>query len=133
MKKSPVVHFEIPGEDGKRMTEFYTTAFGWEANELGEDMGNYILVMTTESDEMGPKRKGAINGGFFQKTEDNPQKHPSVVISVENIKEHVKKVEDAGGKVIGEPMQIPGIGWYVSFYDTEGNLLSMIEPSAEMR
>ena len=33
----------------------------------------------------------------------------------------MKSVTDAGGQVLGEPMEIPGIGQYVSFYDTEGN------------
>ncbi len=27
---NPVVHFEMPPEDRKRMANFYTTAFGWE-------------------------------------------------------------------------------------------------------
>jgi predicted enzyme related to lactoylglutathione lyase len=38
-----------------------------------------------------------------------------VAIAVEDIEEHMKKVEKAGGKVLGEPMEIPGVGLYVSF------------------
>ncbi len=30
-------------------------------------------------------------------------------------------VEKSGGKVLGEPMDIPGVGPYVSFFDTKGN------------
>jgi len=30
--------------------------------------------------------------------------------------------------VLGEPMQIPGVGQYVSFMDTEGNRVSMLQP-----
>jgi len=40
----------------------------------------------------------------------------------------MKKVQSAGGKVLGEPLEIPGIGWYVSFFDTEGNRVSMLQP-----
>jgi len=59
---------------------------------------------TTEPDETGrPKNPGAINGGFFLKSVDKPAQYPSVVIAVEDIKEHMKKVEEAGGKVLGEP------------------------------
>jgi hypothetical protein len=36
---------------------------------------------------------------------------------------------DAGGKVLGEPMEIPGIGLYVSFFDSEGNRVSMMQPN----
>ena len=41
----------------------------------------------------------------------------------------MKKVEEAGGKVLGEPVEIPGTGIYVSFFDTEGNLASILQPS----
>jgi len=47
---------------------------------------------------------------------------------VDDIKTHMKKVEEAGGKVLGEPSDIPGVGWYVSFLDTEGNRVSMLQP-----
>ena len=129
MKMDPVVHFEMPAEDRKRMSEFYTNAFGWQTNQLGPEMGEYVLVTTTDVDEnMMIKKPGAINGGFFQKTEDMPSQYPSVVIQVDDIKESMKKVEVSGGKVLGEPMEIPNIGWYVSFFDTEGNRVSMMQP-----
>ena len=130
LKMNPVVHFEIPAEDRNRVADFYTKAFGWKTQQLGEDMGNYVLATTTDSDENGmPKKPGAINGGFFQKTDDEPAQYPSVVIAIDNIKEHMTNVEKSGGKVLGEPMNIPGIGLYVSFFDTEGNRLSMIQPT----
>jgi len=113
------------------MIEFYKNTFGWEANQMGPEMGNYVVVMTTESDKTGPLQKGIINGGFFDKTEDN--QYPSVVIAVDDIREYMKKVEDAGGKIIdmekpGEPMDIPGVGLYIAFIDTEGNRVSMLQP-----
>ena len=130
---NPVVHFEMPAEDRKRIADFYTKVFGWKTQQLGEDMGNYVLATTTDSDEKGPIKPGAINGGFFQKTDDKPAQYPSVVIAVENIREHMENVEKSGGKVLGEPMDIPGIGTYVSFLDTEGNRVGMIQPTTTMR
>lgn len=131
MKMNPVVHFEMPAEDRKRMADFYTKTFGWETNQLGSDMGDYVVVMTTESDKKGPLKPGAINGGFFQKTDDKPDQYPSVVIAVDDIKEHIEKVEEGGGKVLGEPTDIPGVGLYVSFLDTEGNRVTMLQPKME--
>lgn len=130
---NPVVHFELPAEDRKRMADFYTKVFGWKTEQLGEDMGNYVLATTTDSDEKGPKKPGAINGGFFQKTDDKPAQYPSVVIAVDGIEEHIKTLERAGGKVLGEPVDIPGVGQYVSFLDTEGNRIGMIQPTTIMR
>ncbi len=132
VKMNPVVHFEMPAEDRKRVADFYTNVFGWKTQMLGPEMGGYVLAFTTESDEKGPKRPGAINGGFFLKSEDKPAQYPSVVIFVEDIKKHMKKVDKAGGKVLGEPSDIPGVGLYVSFIDTEGNRVSMLQPPRSM-
>jgi len=123
-----VVHFEMPYDDQVRMTRFYEQAFGWQTQALGEEMGNYVLATTTETGESGPKKPGAINGGFFPKKPDWPAQNPSVVIAVDNINESIEKVRHAGGTVLGEPMEIPGVGKYVSFIDTEGNRVSMLQP-----
>lgn len=126
---NPVVHFEMPANDRKRMADFYTNVFGWKAQMLGEEMGNYVTVSTSETDDKGMiKNPGAINGGFYPKTADSPQ-YPSLVIAVDDIKESIKKITTAGGIVQGEPMPIPGIGLYVSFVDTEGNRVSILQPS----
>jgi predicted enzyme related to lactoylglutathione lyase len=128
-KMNPVVHFEMPADDRKRMADFYSSVFGWQTQFLGEEMGNYVTVTTTETGENGrPKMAGAINGGFFPKRDDNRGQYPSIVIAVEDISEAVKKVNSAGGKVLGEPVNIPGVGWYVSFTDTEGNYVSILQP-----
>ena len=95
---------------------------------LGEEMGNYVLATTTDSDEKGPKQPGAINGGFYEKKPDWPAQYPSVVIAVDNIQDSIKKVMSSGGKVLGFPMEIPDVGKYVSFTDTEGNRVGMLQP-----
>src|SRR5215468_4555185 len=99
-----VVHFEMPYGNRDRMAEFYESAFGWQTEKLGEEMGNYVLATTTETDADGPKQVGKINGGFFPKKSDYPAQYPSVVIAVDDIDEAIKKVKKAGGKVLGEPM-----------------------------
>lgn len=96
-------------------------------NQFGEDMGNYIMARTTETDENNMiKTPGAINGGFYPKHPDAPQ--PGIVISVDDIQSAIQKVCEAGGKVFGEPIDIPKVGLYVAFSDTEGNFASMLQP-----
>ena len=125
---SPVVHFEIPYEDPERITQFYQTVFGWRMQMLGEEMGRYILATTADSDAKPGSPAGAIDGGFYPKKPDWPQQHPSIVIAVKDIGESMKAVNEAGGEVLGEPMNIPSVGLYVSFVDTEGNRNSMLQP-----
>jgi len=125
----PVVHFEMPFEDQKRLSAFYKSAFGWKMENMGEQMGDYVVASTTESGPQGrPKAPGVINGGFFPKKADWPAQYPSVVISVGDIKKAMQKIAKAGGTVLGEPMEIPGVGKYVSFTDTEGNRVSILQP-----
>jgi predicted enzyme related to lactoylglutathione lyase len=136
---NPVVHFEMGYNDKQRMVDFYATAFGWKAQMMGAEMGNYVVAQTTETDDKGMvKTPGNINGGFYQKTDDPKSQAPSVVIAVDDIKESIKKVEAAGGKILGgmdqsgnhtmEPQEIPGVGLWISFQDSEGNRVSMLQP-----
>lgn len=125
---NPIVHFEMPFDDRERMAKFYETAFGWQTQMLGEEMGNYVLATTTESDENGPKQRGAINGGFFAKDPAQNVVNPSLVISVDDVRAAAGKVKAAGGKVLNEPVEIPGVGQYVAFLDTEGNRMGILQP-----
>lgn len=124
----PVVHFEMPYDDGKRMATFYKKAFGWQTEMLGEEMGNYVLATTTEMSKTGPRKRGRINGGFCPRKPNWPAQYPSLVIAVDDVRKSMARVSAAGGKVLGEPMEISGVGQYVSFIDTEGNRISMLQP-----
>jgi uncharacterized protein len=125
----PVVHFELPYDDRERIARFYGAAFGWQMQTLGPEMGNYVLATTADTDVKADARRGAINGGCFPRSADMPAQHPSVVVAVKDIGASSRKVNEAGGQVLGTPMEIPGVGQYVAFYDTEGNRLSMLQPS----
>jgi uncharacterized protein len=124
----PVVHFEMPYGDASRVAAFYQRAFGWQTQALGQEMGAYVLAGTTATVDGRPTTPGAINGGFFPRRPEMPAQHPSVVIAVEDIAAASAKVRDAGGAVLGEPVNIPGIGAYVAFVDSEGNRVSMLQP-----
>ena len=123
----PVVHFEIPYDNKTRVAGFYEKAFGWETKALGEEMGNYVLATSSAVGEDNLPSPGTINGGFFPKIAGRPQQQPSVVIAVEDVTKAMESVRQAGGKILGEPMDIPGVGKYVSFNDSEGNRLSMLQ------
>jgi uncharacterized protein len=123
-----VVHFELPYDDRERIARFYQAAFGWKMQMLGPEMGNYVVTTTADRDAVPDGMRGAINGGFFPRDTSKPAQHPSVVVSVADIQAAMKAVDGAGGEVLGTPMEIPGIGQYVAFYDTERNRLSMLQP-----
>ncbi len=125
----PVVHFEMPYKDRERAGRFYSTAFGWQVQMLGEDMGSYVLVTTATADVRPGTPAGAINGGLYPYHPDWPAQYPSIVIGVDDVRTAMARVTQAGGQVLGEPMDIPGVGAYVSFFDTEGNRVSLLQPT----
>src|ERR1043165_449381 len=48
---NPVVHFEMPYENPKRISDFYAKAFGWKMQSFGE--GGYVVATTTETGANG--------------------------------------------------------------------------------
>src|SRR4030042_3320348 len=106
---NPVVHFEMPADDKTRVRKIYEEVCGWKRPQLGSDMGSYLLATTSPVDENNMHiNKGAINGGFYEKGEYGTVPH--IVISVDDLNDHIKMVEKAGGEIQGESMDIPGIG-----------------------
>jgi predicted enzyme related to lactoylglutathione lyase len=139
-KMSPVVHFEMGYNDKDRMVKFYETVFGWKGQAMGPEMGNYVVAQTTQTSDDGMVTvPGTINGGFYAKTDSPDSQAPSVVISVDDINQAAEEVKNAGGKIKGsmnekgehtmEPQMIPGVGLWISFEDTEGNRVSMLQPT----
>lgn len=114
------------------MRTFYETVFGWQTQQHGPEMNNYVTVATTKFDPvtMRPLQPGAINGGFYQRGDTPSTQVPSLVIGVDDIHAHLEKIKAAGGTILNEPVMIPGVGMYASFQDTEGNYMSVMQPNA---
>ncbi len=120
-----IVHFEIEATDRERAKRFYSQAFGWEMQQMGSEMSDYVVVTTGD-----PNQPGGINGGIFvapqgAKKELNAY---SCVVGVDNVDEAIAKVRAAGGEVMIDKMPIPGIGLYARCKDTEGNIFTILQP-----
>jgi predicted enzyme related to lactoylglutathione lyase len=118
-----IVHFEIEATDRNRARDFYAKAFGWGMQEMGGDMGDYIVVTTGD-----PKEPGGINGGLYPASGEKELNAYSCVIGVDNIDDAMKSVRSAGGEVMGDKMDIPGVGTFIRCKDTEGNIFTMLQP-----
>ena len=119
-----VVHFEIPADDVTRAKEFYGSIFGWQLDDM-EGM-DYTIVRTVDVDEQQmPTESGAINGGMMQRSPDTPS--PVLTINVTAVDDALKRIEAAGGSTIRPRQEIPGMGAFAYFRDTEGNVLGLWE------
>lgn len=120
-----IVHFEIEASDSKRAANFYAQAFGWQMEQMGQEMGNYVVVTTGD-----PKEPGGINGGIYVAPPGSTKELNaySCVVGVDNIDQAMTNVKSAGGQVLGDKMDIPGIGTFIRCKDTEGNFFTMLQP-----
>jgi uncharacterized protein len=113
---SRVVHFEIPADNPERAVKFYENVFKWKIDKW--DQFEYWLVTTGDDDEPG------INGAIL------PNDFSSNVrdtINVDSYDEFAEKIENAGGKMLSEKMNVPELGVTGMFQDTEGNIFGIIE------
>jgi predicted enzyme related to lactoylglutathione lyase len=50
-----------------------------------------------------------------------------LTINVASVEDALKQVEAGGGTVVRPRTEIPGMGWFAYFKDTEGNTLGLFE------
>jgi predicted enzyme related to lactoylglutathione lyase len=86
----------------------------------------YTLVRTVAVDEeQMPAVPGAINGGMMQRSADVSS--PVLTIEVGSVSDALERVAAAGGSVVMPRQEIPGMGAFAYFKDTEGNTLGLWE------
>ena len=120
-----IIHFEIPAEDIEKMRKFYSLVFGWKIDKMpGHD--EYYGIWTVPVDEKGMLLRPGVNGGMMKK--QNPEHKPINYILVESVDEYVKKIESLGGRIVVPKMEVPGIGWWASALDPEGNQFAILQP-----
>jgi len=121
-----VVHFEIPTDDIARASEFYRSIFGWDLQDMSGQGMDYTIAMTVPvDDQQRPTESGAINGGMMKRSADTPS--PVITIEVASIDDAMKAIEAGGGSVVQPRQEIPGMGAFAYFKDSEGNTLGLWE------
>jgi uncharacterized protein len=119
-----IVHFEIPADDLARAKEFYNSNFGWQLEDM-EGMDYTIVRTVTVDEQQMPTEPGAINGGMMKRSSDTPS--PVITINIDSVDDALKRVEAGGGSIIRPRQEIPGMGAFAYFKDTEGNTLGLWE------
>ena len=103
------VHFEVPAKDTTRAREFYSNLFGWQFESME---GPVEYHMTRLSEDTGgavfPGDPGAIR----------------VYFDVDDVNAGVARVKELGGKA-DDPQPVPGMGWFATGTDTEGNPIGL--------
>ena len=115
MASHPIVYFEIGCTDGVKTREFFAELFDWDIS--GAESG---LRINTGGD-------GSI-GGHIVELAPEWGTYVTVYVQVESLDDHLAKVTGLGGKVLVEPVTIPGQGSFAWIAAPEGNIVGLWKP-----
>jgi predicted enzyme related to lactoylglutathione lyase len=113
----PVTWFQISGKDGGRLQAFYKEVFAWRMKPSPDGAMGMV----------SPDKPGGIGGGVGASRDGNAS--VAVYVNVNDLNEHLQRVEAAGGRRAMDPMELPGgMGAIAGFLDPEGNWVGIWQP-----
>ena len=113
-----IVHFEIPANEPKKLTEFYSSLFGWTFTQMPTPTHEYWLC-TTGKDAPG------IDGAIMQRI--HPQQPWMNYVDVPSIDDAVAKATSLGATVALPKTVVPNVGAYAAILDPQGNICGLWE------
>jgi uncharacterized protein len=113
-----MVHVEFPAGDTAKAREFWGSLFGWQFEQVPGPV-EYHMTRFTET------TGGAIYAA------DGDSRGGRVYFDVDDINTGVARVNELGGES-GDAMPVPGMGWFATCKDTEGNDFGLwqVDPNA---
>jgi hypothetical protein len=108
-------YVEFNVKDIQRTRQFYGKAFGWTFTEYGPDYCEF--------------NDGRLTGGFTTLGQVRSGGGPLVILYADDLSGTVKRVEDAGGKIVRPIYDFPG-GQRFHFADPDGYELAVYTEAA---
>jgi uncharacterized protein len=94
-----IIHVEVAGKDGEKLQKFYGDVFGWE--------------LDTNNPGIGPSQNGGDGHVTFYVSTDDPNAT-------------LRKVEEAGGRVIMPLTEVAPETTIALFTDPEGHVIGLM-------
>ena len=118
-----VEYFQIPADDISRAKEFYKKVFGWEMQKWNssENSEQEYWMFQTQDDKGNP----GLGGGLMKR--QSPQHTVTNFITIPSIEDYSSKIEQSGGKIIMPKTEIPNMGFFAVFLDTENNMFGIYQ------
>lgn len=96
--------------DPEAAQNFYGELFGWTFDVSGAEYGGYTSV----------SKDGHVVAGFMPCQETGPQNVWTVYLAVTDVHAVAARVGSERGKVVTDPLEIPGVGTFAVFEDPTG-------------
>jgi predicted enzyme related to lactoylglutathione lyase len=118
----PVVHFEVIGQDGDKLREYYAGLFDWKID--ADNPMKYGLVK--KEDNPAPDGSFGIGGGIAGGP-DGYEGHVTFYVAVPDVEETLAKAESLGGTRVMGPEKVMDQVELGQFKDPEGNVIGVIK------
>ncbi|GEE01208.1 hypothetical protein nbrc107696_16540 [Gordonia spumicola] len=112
------IWFDLASSDPGRAADFYTTLFGWTADEPSAEFGGYQNF----------RRDGALVAGLGPAQDGGPADVWTVYFRSDDIPATLEAAEAAGGTVIASAMQIGDLGSMAVLADPAGGAFGLWQP-----
>lgn len=119
-KPGAIVHVELITKNPSKTKHFYAEVFGWKFQEIPEM--NYATFEAPSgpgggvTPPMGGMQPGVLN-----------------YILSDAIEKTSKKIEQAGGRILTPKTEIPNMGWFAVFQDSEGTVNALYQAKEQPR
>jgi predicted enzyme related to lactoylglutathione lyase len=121
MPHGKICYLEIPANRAEDSARFYSDIFGWEVRERGD--GNLAFTDT-----------GGVGGTWVKEADRTPDERTRTYIMVDSIAESLKRIENAGGRVVTPRTDIGASGGaFAVFTDPVGNEFGLYEEPTSQR
>jgi uncharacterized protein len=118
----PVVHFEVTGRDGAKLTSFFSDLFGWQID--ADNPAGYGVV----DREQNVGKDGVGIGGGVGQALPGSDGFVTFYVGVPDVDATLAKAEQLGGKRLFGPAEVPGTGITLGqFSDPEGRVIGLME------
>ncbi len=116
--------FECGSTDAAKAKEFYTELFGWTANDvpMPGDMGGHYTLLKIGNDDIGGLYQ--MSGPMFAGVPSNW----TTYVCVQDVDDTAARAKALRGKIVAEPMDVPGVGRIAVLQDPTGATIALFKP-----
>ena len=117
---NPFVHVELNTTDLSKAKSFYGKLFGWELEDVQMGPGDtYTMIKVGEG----------TGGGMLKQPVPGAPSAWLAYVLVDDIGAATQKAKSLGAKVVKDPTEVPGAGWFSVIVDPTGAALALWKPS----
>ena len=106
---------DLAAEDYDKAVAFYSELFGWTVQQGPADFGGYAVAT----------KDGRAVAGLMPRVDPRQSSMWTVYFATDDIEVTTKKVVEAGGQVVAEPMDVGDMGRMAVFADLDGAVVGL--------